>query len=231
MKIFIRSSSKGLAEIAQNDTLGVQFIHESVQDFLVGHLDQWSGFSGSLAGRGHEVLKNCCFSQINAPIDLGLNSIALLLNCRTRGFPAVFVSPGFPFLDYAVDEYLYRVDRVHQNAIDQREFLNDFPFQRWIFLHNALAKNNFDRYKKSASLLYILAERNLTNLIRIYPQRESCFNNKTERFGPPILAALATRSLDAVHELLEMEAKVQPPASLLHHSIIYARNTVDIQAE
>ena len=36
IKTFVRSSSKGLAEITRNKASEVQFIHESVRDFLLG---------------------------------------------------------------------------------------------------------------------------------------------------------------------------------------------------
>jgi hypothetical protein len=50
----------------------------------------------------------------------------------------------------------------------------------------------------SVSFLYILIEKNLADLIRINPIRESCFNVKDERYGLLIFAALATGSYEVV---------------------------------
>ena len=42
-KAFVRSSSKGLAEVARNKACEVQFIHESVRDFLTSKYEyKWS---------------------------------------------------------------------------------------------------------------------------------------------------------------------------------------------
>jgi hypothetical protein len=51
IKTFVRSSSKGLAEVTRNKASEVQFIHKSVRDFLLGkYKGQWSGFSGNFVG-------------------------------------------------------------------------------------------------------------------------------------------------------------------------------------
>jgi hypothetical protein len=36
IKTFMRNSSKGLAEVTRNKASEVQFIHESIRDFLLG---------------------------------------------------------------------------------------------------------------------------------------------------------------------------------------------------
>jgi len=47
-------------------------------------------------------------------------------------------------------------------------------------------------------MLYILVEKNLADLIRIYSQRESYFDVENGRYGPLIFAALGTSSSEAV---------------------------------
>ncbi|KAH6702775.1 heterokaryon incompatibility protein-domain-containing protein, partial [Leptodontidium sp. MPI-SDFR-AT-0119] len=70
MKTFVRSSSKGLAEVTRNRASEVQFIHESVRDFLLSKYEgQWSRVSGNFVGHGHEVLRNCCLAQLKASIN------------------------------------------------------------------------------------------------------------------------------------------------------------------
>jgi len=65
------------------------------------------------------------------------------------------------------------------------------------------------------SLLYILAEKNLPNLIRIHPSRLLCFKPDADRYGPPIFAALATGGKEAVQTFLDIQAENQPPTSPL----------------
>ncbi|KAK0617056.1 hypothetical protein B0T14DRAFT_568603 [Immersiella caudata] len=61
LKAFVRSSSKGLAEATRNKASVVQFIHESVREFLLGEYgNQWSGATVNIAGGSHEVLRDCC---------------------------------------------------------------------------------------------------------------------------------------------------------------------------
>jgi hypothetical protein len=48
MKIFVRSSSKVLVEVTRNKAAEVQFIHESVRDFLLGeHGVEWCGYTAT----------------------------------------------------------------------------------------------------------------------------------------------------------------------------------------
>lgn len=66
--LFILSSSKGLAEITTSTISTVQFIHESVTDFLskrirLGHL--WQDQKGNDSGVGHNRLKDCCLNLMN----------------------------------------------------------------------------------------------------------------------------------------------------------------------
>ena len=57
----------------------------------------------------------------------------------------------------------------------------------------------------------------MADLIRIHPQRESCFDVEYERYGLPIFAALATGSDEAVRTFLEVQAEIQPQEPPLHH--------------
>jgi hypothetical protein len=71
----------------------------------------------------------------------------------------------FLFLEYSVLNVLRYTNGAQQNAIEQGDFLADFPLQRWIFLNNTLKRYDIQRYTESVSLLYILAEKNLADLI------------------------------------------------------------------
>lgn len=65
---FIVGSSKGLAEVTKSKTPTVQFIHESVKDFLLkenGLKEIWSGLGGNFQGESHERLKLCCLRYMS----------------------------------------------------------------------------------------------------------------------------------------------------------------------
>jgi ankyrin repeat protein len=218
MKTFVRSSSKGLAEVTRNKTSEVQFIHESVRDFLLGKYEgQWSGVSGNFVGHGHEILRDCCLAQLNASISQDVDIPDPLPQASKAAQLRETISLKFPFLEYSVLNVLRHANGAQQNAMEQGDFLADFPLQRWIFLNNTLERYDIRRYTESVSLLYILAEKNLADLIRIHPQRESCFDVEYERYGLPIFAALATGSYEAVQAFLEVQAEIKPQKPPLHH--------------
>ncbi|KAJ8059471.1 hypothetical protein OCU04_011132 [Sclerotinia nivalis] len=246
MKLFVRSSSKGLAEVTRNKSSDVQFIHESVRDFLLGKYEaQWSGVSGNFVGHGHELLRNCCLAQLCASTNQEVMSAFDLRTpnfweCRNMKFPfvdtlrpAIRIPPSersnetqsrlqveirlkFPFLDYSVMNVLCHSNIAQQNAMEQGAFLVKFSLRLWVFINNYLEKHEVRRYTDSVTIPYILAEKNLADLLRIYPQKESCFDVTDQRYGPSILAALATGSHEAVQALLDIEAKACPTTSVVH---------------
>ncbi|KAL2140032.1 hypothetical protein VTI28DRAFT_4340 [Corynascus sepedonium] len=66
----VASSSKGLAEITKSKQPTVQFIHESVRDFLVkekGIQDLWPELGFDWEGPSHEILKRCCATYLYHP--------------------------------------------------------------------------------------------------------------------------------------------------------------------
>jgi hypothetical protein len=218
MNTFVRSSSKGLAEVTRDKASEVQFIHESVRGFLLGKYEhQWSSASGNFVGDSHQVLKNCCLAQLDAPISQEVDVPVPLPQASKAAKLIEIIRLKFPFLEYSGFNVLRHANDAQQNAIEQVDFLANFPLRPWIFLNNILQKYDMQRLTESASILYILAEKNLADLIRICPQRESCFNVECEYYGPPIFAALATESHETVQTLIEFQAEIQPEEPLLRH--------------
>jgi hypothetical protein len=104
MKTFVRSSSKGLAEVTRNKASEVQFIHESVRDFLLDkYEDQWSGASGNFVGHSHDILRNCCLAQLNTSIeeDVDIPYPLAESTSKTKEVRDV-IRMKFPFLEYSV---------------------------------------------------------------------------------------------------------------------------------
>jgi ankyrin repeat protein len=217
LKVFVRHSSKGLAEVTRNKTSEVQFIHESVRDFLLGKYgDHWAGAGANLVGHGHELLRDCCLAQLlsraheNTLVPNQMDSQAT----QSREH----VKLEFPFLEYSVLGVLHHANSAQQHGMDQVASITErFPshFQIWLELNNFLEKHAVRRYGELVSLVYILAEKNLAELIKIYPRDGSCFDVGTHdpppRYGPPIFAALTNDRHDAARALLEAEVRAQPP--------------------
>ncbi|KAI0420564.1 hypothetical protein F5X98DRAFT_11335 [Xylaria grammica] len=199
IKKYILNNSKGLAESTESEIPTVQFIHESVRDFLLkedGFSKIRPDFSADVSGQSHTTLRQCCLVYMNmeALTDLGESSHAA-------------VTQDFPFLEYANRGILYHAEQAQIHDISQRSFLDSLPRSRWVRQHNILEKNRVRRYTSEVSLLYILAEADMPALIRAHPTRQSCFEVEKERYGLPILAGRATGSTAAIQAMLELEAE------------------------
>jgi ankyrin repeat protein len=77
--------------------------------------------------------------------------------------------------------------------------------------------------------LYILAEHNMPNLIRILPSDPSCLKVEDERYGPPIFAAMAQGNDEVILVFLSKLAEKAPPMSSLHE--IYNQYLQDSRKE
>jgi ankyrin repeat protein len=227
METFVRNSSKGLAEVTLK-ARDVQFIHESVRDFLVNKYEkQWSGISGNFVGDCHVLLRDCCLAQLTAPIDQVIGIPNSLPNGTKANVSSQEITQKYPFLRYSID-VLQHSDSAEKNKIAQGGFLSVFPLQRWVHASNAYKPTRGTHNTESVSLLYVLAQLDLGNLIRIHPRREFCFDVENEPFGTPLLAALGTSSYRAVQVFLEVHAGLQPEeASLRDLCKRYSENRIE----
>jgi len=68
---FVLNSSRGLAEVTKAKAKTVQFIHESVRDYLLkskGLERLQASLTGNLTGLSHERLKKCCESYMRISV-------------------------------------------------------------------------------------------------------------------------------------------------------------------
>ncbi|KAJ4319055.1 hypothetical protein N0V94_004107 [Neodidymelliopsis sp. IMI 364377] len=197
---FILDSSKGLVETTKSKAQKVQFIHESVRDFLIKEnslSNIWPDLESDFEGHSHEQLKQCCLNYLSLNL-LDIQDYRLgVSKARDQEIRKPMID-DFPFLEYAVQCVLYHADIAQGAGPMQTSFMLNFPRTRWIHLDNILEKHRIRRHTDSISILYILAERNLANLISASPSIRSCFELEQERYGVPFLAAMATRSGEAI---------------------------------
>ncbi|KAI9692402.1 MAG: hypothetical protein M1822_006633 [Bathelium mastoideum] len=208
MERFVLNSSKGLAETTRTKYPTVQFIHESVREFLLGKdalADILPDFRGISEGSSHEQLRNCCYNYMkikaSPQLDLAMPLPAAwseqAANMRNKAHEA------FPFLEYAVDHVLHHADAAERNGVAQTSFINNFALRLWINLANLLQKFEPHRYTQAASLLYICALADLPNLIGIQRTGRSSITITGELFGSPLFAAAANGNKDALKALLK----------------------------
>ncbi|UKZ74671.1 hypothetical protein TrVFT333_002341 [Trichoderma virens FT-333] len=219
MKRFILDSSKGLTEVTKSKTPTIQFIHESVKDFLLkenGLREIWSDLGGNFQGESHERLKQCCLNYMSIAEATYLNISNPLPKASSQEAAELRQSAdaAFPLLEYAIRNVLYHADAAEGGGVNQSSFLQTFQHVDWIKLDNLFERHEVRRHK-NASLLYILAEHNMGNLIRRHPSVLSCFEVQDERYGPPIFAALATNSGEAIRTFLKAQVEISPAMSPL----------------
>ncbi|KAK4442622.1 hypothetical protein QBC34DRAFT_225198 [Podospora aff. communis PSN243] len=204
---YVDTASKGLAEVVRSSKPTVQFIHESVRDFLLGKSGKrkrWPGFGVEFSvGRAHELLKACCMTQLERGFEAHFPGVPF----RSEGVFVAAKDPKlknarYPFLHYAVENVLHHANLGQLGGCPQLSFLGSFPVQNWVLLHNLFEKFQTRKQPADIGLLYILAAHNLTNLIRIHPDRDRHLDMRGGRYGYPVLAAIALRHAEALRELM-----------------------------
>ncbi|KAI8946308.1 ankyrin [Xylaria longipes] len=187
--------SKGLAEVTKKDAT-IQFIHESVRDYLLRENGLATLLLCSTPPRSfseevsHNNLRDICLAQVQ--VAQSAQESTLHEN-----------SPNMPFLRYAVTYVLYHADSAQGSGSDQSDFLSTFPLQAWVSLDNKLQRYKSRHHSDRVTLLYLLAEQNLASLIHIHPERHKSFTifPKTERFPNPLVAAMASGNNEAIFAL------------------------------
>ncbi|KAF2846472.1 hypothetical protein T440DRAFT_471752 [Plenodomus tracheiphilus IPT5] len=208
VKRFILDSSKGLAEVTASKEQRVQFIHESVRDFLLkenGLGKIWPELRSNFKGQSHERLKQCCFNYISIDVATPLLIPDNLPKASSQPAASLRKSATqtYPFLEYAIHNVLYHADKAESRGISQAGFLDDFPLPQWVKLDNLFKKHEVRRHTDSVSLLYMLAELNMANLIKVLGSVSRCIDIEAERYGCPLFAAAATSSEKALEVCLE----------------------------
>ncbi|CAJ0552603.1 Ff.00g006810.m01.CDS01 [Fusarium sp. VM40] len=204
----IISSSKGLAETTKGSKPTVQFIHESVRDFLIkdkGLSRLWPEFGTDWEIQGHERLKSCCSAYISRKA-IG-NAIDNPQIPESLGMENSLVKE-FPFLEYACKSILVHADTAAYK-IPQQQFLSEFPVSDWVRVFNAFEKHKIRMYDEEADILYILADRGHPELIRTRLKTHPDIAKGGGRYGHPVLAAMAKGNKESVVALLSLSSSVR----------------------
>jgi ankyrin repeat protein/KaiC/GvpD/RAD55 family RecA-like ATPase len=205
---FILDWSKGLAEVTVSKEPKAQFIHESVRDFLLkenGLGKIWPEFESNFQGQSHDRLKQCCLNYIGVDITTPLRIPNDLPKASSQSATTLrkLATQVFPFLEYAARNVLYHADTAEGERVSQADFLDSFPLPQWVKLGNLFEKHEVRRYTERVSLLYLLAELNMANLISVIGSVSRCIDVEAERYGCPLFAAAAMSSEKALQVFLE----------------------------
>ncbi|KAL2012474.1 hypothetical protein VTN00DRAFT_5192 [Thermoascus crustaceus] len=232
MERFILDSSKGLAEMTKSKVQTVQFIHESVRDFLLkgNGLDRLqTGLRSNFPGRSHERLKQCCENYMTIDTSQHLSLTAPLPSASSE--PAAnlrrLASEKFPFLEYAVQNILHHADAADSYGIPQDVFVKNFTFSKWITLDNLFERYEIRRHTPDASQLYILAGKNLPNLIRIILKEFAYMDINREHDGYQSSSCSTRANDNATTTLLEPVTGVVSGSDLLDNHSLCQTSTED----
>lgn len=226
--------SKGLAEVTKSEQPTVQFIHETVREFLRdGGLGSIS--TQSIDRDGHEMLKASCLNQIQAPVSKRLK---LLADYRRRGHyrdrrvnkvtilkPREFreqANVKFPFLEYASKNILFHAEEAESRGLSHIEFLEGFPLEEWVPIYNLFQIYNTRRYSGATTpILYILAEHGCDHLIKSSAGFRGQYANKVihEAFPSAIACAIYNGHLDTAWTLVGLDARSRP-----HNIVVPSRS-------
>lgn len=152
MRRYVTSSSKGLALVTRSKPETVQFIHESVRDFLIAHggvKEVWPEHALNFEPFSHNQLKECCYNYLK------VNTLEDTFGKRmqiSRQKPG----RGFPFLQYA-NHYILHHANAAASTIPQDCFLEKFEresYENWAKIRNIFGRNQ----RNHPPLLYVLAE-------------------------------------------------------------------------
>ncbi|KAK5710301.1 hypothetical protein LTR17_019007 [Elasticomyces elasticus] len=209
MDRYVLSSSKGLAELTKSKAPTVQFIHESVPDFLIkdgGMHELWPALGPEFSGFAHDRLKLCCeaYMDVNSSHCGSLGETLPKGSSRTAKTLRANLARRFPFLEYAGQHLL---DHAEEAAlvIPQNTFLKCMTLAAFIELRNVFERYDIRRYTKTASLPYLLAEGGYARLVRTARENGVTFHIRGERYQFPLFAAITRGHWHVLDALLESE--------------------------
>ncbi|KAH7141002.1 hypothetical protein EDB81DRAFT_588597, partial [Dactylonectria macrodidyma] len=187
LRKFILDASKGLAEITKSKKPTVQFIHESVRDFLLreGGMKNLPMVGENVEGQSHNSLAKACTLQLKAWYENQATQEPVT-NSETGGELAT----TFPFLEYATLHILYHANSAERFSISQSEFIQTFQFQKWKEVHRRFERFKTRQYGDDIDMLYVLAEVGAESLIKTHPMRSQHFQIVGGRFQLPLIAAI-----------------------------------------
>lgn len=173
MRKFVLNSSRGLAEITIGERQTVQFIHETVRQFLSGNrglrtLD--TRLAENLLGVSHNDLKRCCESYTYLKPRCSISPGSCLTNKFRPDHEECYqrLAEEYPFLQYALHGLLFHANAAAEHDLCQRGFVKRFEVAKWICLHQ-MAENSLGRRSRydhqEIPKEYIFADLTLNGLL------------------------------------------------------------------
>jgi len=231
---FISNASRGLLEIVDESQLKVktvQFIHQSVSDFLTQ--DQFQVLRGldptlspNIIGASHDRLASCCRAYIMQ------RELTSLVTSFTEGVSqrAILIEglEAFPFYASASAVLFTHSNKAQANGIPQNSLLQQLGkhdkfelFQVWQEMRTMLSQISI-----GAQPLYELARRGYYHLVKVLvTELGADVNAQGGDYGTALIAAVLFNQKEVVSLLLQHGARVNAEGGLFGTALIGAAHS------
>lgn len=222
LRRFALNCSKGLADVTRSRRPVVEFIHESVRDFLLrdnGLREIWPGAMRDFEGESHEQLKKVCIrcvaTFVSSPHKARLSMERYkMVPMRTGGFQLdPFLPKQLPFVDHAISAISYHSDQAQSKNITQVQFLQEFPLASWNDAVYVKMGTAHGYYPPEANVLEVAAGEGRAHLVEAYLSTRSPSQLSSIPLEVAFLRAVVQRHCSAVLALARFEVARQssPP--------------------
>ncbi|GAB1206390.1 hypothetical protein APSETT445_005075 [Aspergillus pseudonomiae] len=211
-KMYILDVSKGLVEVtASSPTKStVQFIHESVREFMLGWFKLEPSLGKNVIGFSHQHLGVLCFDYVRY-LRLGNRDFKHFMHLMRQKTYSVSVNNviknNIPFFGYAVLNLFYHSNEAQRHDVKQSEFLRGFSavfdgdFSNFLFYYNSALANTKDWYN-DATFLHFLCDKCLRHLVRQEVLNGSHAWQESGKRGCPMSTAVYNSDLYTIRALL-----------------------------
>jgi len=218
---YLLDRSRGLVELTKANPPTVQFIHETVREFLVGPLGLGQiqpELASNIVGLSHELLKMGCLACITCcaiPPTLERYLVDGYVVPKEHDLVRRTLAAECPFIDYGVRQVFRHADFAQQHDVSQNSFLGRIQdpqrlqivpeMMRW---RNLLERYVARKYKSNVPLLYALAEADAPNLVQALLDGTVDVNAIGGRYGTALQAACFAGHKEVLQRLIQGGANV-----------------------
>ena len=201
MERLITTLSGGLAEVKHyegeedwkpNKVTTIQFVHQSVNDFLLSDglrflasVSQWnisahdSGpwinqSNDNVLGQSQHRLSRSCVNYLRlGEVVSSVKNINLEENMYTINKRDRLVIQGLPFIEYATRSLFSHAEKAESLGALQQDLIQQFNpppermFKNWVSIYTILAKNHPKRPVSNSTLLHVASCFNLQSIVQV----------------------------------------------------------------
>jgi ankyrin repeat protein len=186
MKDMTIGLSGGLAEVKLHRYKHiVQFIHQSVNDFLLKYGFRWldQNSAGDAIGRGHGRLSRSCINYLK------LGQVQSYANSLDSGVVRLgwFAPIPYPFLKYATKSWFLHAEKAERWDNSQRNLIQLFQwpsaqyFHQWIKIFRGIDEYNSRCPLTQTTLMHLAAASNLESIVKALLESETSLEAEDDR--------------------------------------------------